>query len=553
MKKFLLLVAAATLALSATAATPKTGLQLKTVQESVQKIKAENALNGKLTATLKTEKGQAIASGALRAKSAVTPEGTPVPYIFSDYYNSAVSVKVSTSEDGSKVFFSNMFPYVYADEEAWVQGNVSTDGTSVTIPGDVVVAELATEDGVYPLIPVEMLVDDEGYITGVTELVFVKDGDKYYIDDDPVDPKHYIGLCAFDADGSFVGYYDYSYLIAYEPYTGPTEVVELPEGAVPADFIYMYYLPGLFGTTKMIETGQVYIDGNDVYMNLLTCGYQAWVKGTIEGNTATFPGGQYVDCGAFLTFQPICTDGTTDEEGYYIPVNCDYVMTYNPETNTFVEKTGDGLEYYTALKTQNDELYTYAYGYIVGTPIEGPAVPADPTDPELAYNDYYAQYMFYYTLDPVDVNGSFLNLDNLAYYIYLDDEIYTLTPDVFRYLTEEMTLIPYGFTENWDIYDGLIYVDESLLTSMGVQAVYTVDGETNYSNVACADLDGNQYVLPAPQLNPDGISNVTAKQITSVAIYDAEGRKLDAAQKGVNVVKMVAADGSVKTVKMYKK
>ena len=45
----------------------------------------------------------------------------------------------------------------------------------------------------------------------------------------------------------------------------------------------------------------------------------------------------------------------------------------------------------------------------------------------------------------------------------------------------------------------------------------------------------------------------TAKQITSVAIYDAEGRKLDAAQKGVNVVKMVAADGSVKTVKMFKK
>ena len=66
-------------------------------------------------------------------------------------------------------------------------------------------------------------------------------------------------------------------------------------------------------------------------------------------------------------------------------------------------------------------------------------------------------------------------------------------------------------------------------------------------------MEGNVTTVPAPQLNPDGISNVTAKQITSVAIYDAEGRKLDAAQKGVNVVKMVAADGSVKTVKMFKK
>ena len=144
-------------------------------------------------------------------------------------------------------------------------------------------------------------------------------------------------------------------------------------------------------------------------------------------------------------------------------------------------------------------------------------------------------------------------MENLAYYIYLDGEQYTLTPDVFVELTEDMDLIPYGFTDDWDITDGEIWIAEPLASSLGVQAVYTVDDVTNYSNVVSVDLEGNVTTVPAPQLNPDGIGNVAVKQITSVAIYDAEGRKLDAAQKGVNVVKMVAADGSVKTVKMFKK
>ena len=59
--------------------------------------------------------------------------------------------------------------------------------------------------------------------------------------------------------------------------------------------------------------------------------------------------------------------------------------------------------------------------------------------------------------------------------------------------------------------------------------------------------------MPAPQVEPIGISNVEAKSVTRVEFYDAEGRKLQAAQQGVNIVRMMTADGSVKTVKMYKK
>lgn len=91
------------------------------------------------------------------------------------------------------------------------------------------------------------------------------------------------------------------------------------------------------------------------------------------------------------------------------------------------------------------------------------------------------------------------------------------------------------------------------LVYLGKHKISGVDGVTNYSNVVSADLEGNVYTKPAPQVNPDGISSVTAKQVTGIEIYDVQGRKLSAAQQGVNIVKMVAADGSSKSVKMYKK
>ena len=551
MKKLLLLVAAASMALGATAATPKIATQAKS-HDAVKELKAQGVIGSNLKDYVKLN--DAVASGAMRAKSAVTPEGDPVQYVFSDYYYSAVPVMGSKSADGSKIYFDNMFVYVFNNGQAWVQGNISTDGTSVTFPSDIAIAELEEEDGsIYPVYPVELITDEEGYITGVMELVFKKDGEKIYVEDDADAPTRILALCALDEDGSFISYYDYTYVMAYEPYTGRTDLVELPEGAQPEDYVYYSYVAGFFGASLSIEQGQVYINGSDVYMNLLTSGYgEAWVKGTIDGNKATFPGDQYVDCGAFLVFQPFYTDGTTDEEGFLYTYPCDLVLNYDAEKNTFTMTTEEGKDLYNGLFTQDGGLYTYSFDLLIGKPTDAAATPTDPYDLEMEWDDYYEQFVLYYSLDPLSTEGDFLNLNNLAYYIYLDGEQYTLTPDVFSRLTEEMDLIPYTFSDGYDIGTGNFWVAEPLATSLGVQAVYTVGDVTNYSNVVSVDVEGNVTTEPAPQVVV-GLNNVTAKQITSVAIYDAQGRELEAAQQGVNVVKMVAADGSVKTIKMYKK
>ena len=551
MKKLLLLVAAATMALGATATTPKIATQAKS-HDAVKELKAQGVIGSNLKDYVKLN--DAVASGAMRAKSAVTPEGDPVQYVFSDYYYSAVPVMGSKSADGSKIYFDNMFVYIFTNGQAWVQGNISTDGTSVTFPGDIAIAELTAEGVSYPVYPVELITDEEGNVTDVKDLDFVKDGEKIYIEDDPDAPTRTLALCALDEDGSFLGYFDYTYVMAYEPYTGRTDLVELPEGAQPEDYIYQSYVAGLFGASLAIEQGQVYINGSDVYMNLLTSGYgEAWVKGTIDGNKATFPGDQYVDCGNFLVFQPFYTDGTTDEEGYLYTYPCDLVLNYDAEKNVFTMAEEEGKDLYNGLFTQDGGLYTYSFDLLIGKPTDAAATPTDPYNLEMEWDEDYGQYVLFYNLDPISTEGDFLNLNNLAYYIYLDGEQYTLTPDVFSRLTEEMDLIPFTFTDGWDISNGYFYVAEPLATSLGIQAVYTVGEVVNYSNVVSVDVEGNVTTEPAPQVVPDGISNVTAKQVSGVEIYDVQGRKLSAPQQGVNIVKLVAADGSSKAVKMYKK
>ncbi|MBO4753896.1 MAG: hypothetical protein J5543_04830 [Bacteroidales bacterium] len=559
MKKLLLLVAAAMMTLGATASTPQVAIQAKKAPGSSKVLELrQNIVEKNFDATNLFTRETNVQAGALRAKAAtafVTPEGTPKPYILNDKYYSNVPVSVSMSDDGTKVFFSNLFPYVFADEEAWAQANVSEDGKTITFPIDLPIAELTTSSGTtYSVYPVEMLTDEAGFVKSFQELVLVKDGDRYYIDDDFEHPTRYIGLVPKGENGEYIGHFDSTQKLAFEPYEGNVDLVELPEGAEPTVCDYYYFL-----STEGTYTGKqglIYTDGNDVYMNMLAAGMEAWVKGTKEGNTVTFKGGQYLGKGEYyFYFQPFFADGTLDEEGYLIPQPGDYKMIYDPETGKYTAYSDDVKYYFVGVYISTGQLYQYAYNYVV-EPFAGfkPAIPADAHDLQISdmYYAYYGAYLFFYTIDPLDVNGKTLNPEFLSYYIYVDDEIYNFTHDVYTKLTEDMTLIPYGFSEDWDFWDGYTYLYENLFETVGVQTVYTVDGVTNYSNVVSVDLEGNTYTMPAPQ-DIDGLENMNVKEVTSVEFYDAQGRKLDGAQPGVNVVKMIASDGSVKTVKMYKK
>ena len=560
MKKLLILATAATMALGAMAVTPQLStLGRKAPASSLPAEMVPTHSVGRLAPNGQLRPEAKAASGMRRAKALVTPEGTPVPYTYgasiylgSPYgfvYYGGISVSLSFSDDGNRVYFNNMFPNSFYNDEAWVQGNISTDGTRVTVPCDVPIFDIEERGVIYTVYPVELVVDNEMNVVGVKDIELVKDGGRIYIDDNTTRPTRYIALINYDANGE-PELWDQIQLLTYDPVEADMEVVELPEGAEPSEFIFNY--SNAFGLLES-KKGLVYVDGSDVYMNGLAPGIDAWLKGTQEGNTVTFKSGQFLGGDVFLFyFQALYTDGTVDATGALTPYPTDeYVLTYDPETGYY--ENPDATRW-SSVVTPDLQLYNYGNQYSI-RPYTGdvPAIPSDPYDLYLEDWSYFGQTLLGYTLDNKDINGYFINPDCLAYYIYMDGQIFEFTVEDYPALSESMTLVPYGFTDGWNIMNGMVFISEALFNEVSVQAVYTVDGVTNYSNVVSIDRDGNVTTVSAPQVDPIGISNVDVKHVTRVEFFDAEGRKLMAPQQGINLMKMVTADGSEKTVKIYRK
>ena len=115
----------------------------------------------------------------------------------------------------------------------------------------------------------------------------------------------------------------------------------------------------------------------------------------------------------------------------------------------------------------------------------------------------------------------------LYYNIYFDgsEEPETLSPDDYQNLTEEMTNVPYDFSDNYDfLCDGTthtfyFYVAE--YNNIGVSPPYTGGGETHRSNIVWAT-------------NPTSIKGVSSdsKSVKSVNYYDLSGRQVSAPAQG---------------------
>ena len=544
MKKFLLLAAVAASTMSANAdfarSFHKASFGTKLQSEALVQAPAPNQL-----ASAQQKAPQRVA--------AEDPQGT-VQYlnvsaylatIFGMYAYDGLAGKLCTTDD-THISIWGLFPSAGVD--GWA--NCTVEGDKVIVGSDPI--------GVYDyngipldLVPGEFILDEEGYVQGVKTLELKKDGDRIYIDDDKDNPTRYMCLAAYN-EGEYYGYLSYEMCYDASVMEGEFVEPEVPETATAAQYTYTAY--DYYGDLTA-NFGNLYFDGDDVYADQLIPGYI--VKGTKEGNKLSFAP-QYIGMGTYyMFFAPFAATGEYDEEGYAVTAPIDaYVLTLDPETGVYSNSNPD--EYAaSATGSVDGSLYDY-YNNVSLKPYLGDhaMTPADPTGVALYdYYDYYGQYYLAYNLATVSTEGDYLNPDNLYYYLYIDEEQYTVTPDVFPYVAEEMDLIPSQYADEaggYDLGPGYAFIAEDMFTTMGVQAVYDFEGDVRYSNVVSADLEGNVYVIPAPQV-VDGISTTTAKQTSRIEFYDAEGRSLRAAQRGINVMKLTATDGSVKTVKVMVK
>lgn len=126
-------------------------------------------------------------------------------------------------------------------------------------------------------------------------------------------------------------------------------------------------------------------------------------------------------------------------------------------------------------------------------------VAATPADPEIT-NFVFAGVTYpkvNFTIPLEGTNGEDLNPEKLSYIFFTDKSgtiaELVLDPSEYVELTAPMTEIPYTFSDDWDIYNYVLYLNQSeeevrSWSRLGLQSIYRGAGEENKSNVVWFDV-----------------------------------------------------------------
>ena len=299
------------------------------------------------------------------------------------------------------------------------------------------------------------------------------------------------------------------------------------------------------GTGKGVS---VVFKDNDIYIKGIASAHpDSWVKGNIVGSTITIPSMQYLGLNETYGYY-FYLAGAKRKEVYDPSDDVTYIeyelvpnitMTLDEKSRTF--KTDLSLLY----NAGNGMLsYDAAYDSPEFSPFNDVATtPATPIiSTYMEYNEDAGYGGLIFTLPTEDVNGNWINPEKMKYIIYGDDKAYEFTTDLYTGIEENMTEIPYSFTDDLDftLQDGehIVYLYEGGFSKMGVQSVYYGGGERTVSPIVYQTSDGIKVKTTAP---------------VSTEFYDLQGRRLTNPTLGLTIMKAIYADGSVKTIKYIAK
>ena len=273
------------------------------------------------------------------------------------------------------------------------------------------------------------------------------------------------------------------------------KAVELPVGVELKE----YSLSGTdYSGNPYSSSAFIGIDGNDVYLQ----GYssyipEALIKGTKEDDTVTFPGGQFL--GSYAGYN-----------SYFVE---EAVFTYD-ETNDTYTASGD---VYALLDNRYIDVWTT--DPVLKGVVEKAATPANPAITALTNSQY--GYYISFNVPNVDTNGEGLASSKLFYEIFTDIEHevnpLTFTPTTHTYLTEDLTIIPFGFSEQYDFYDTQIYLNELYSADwnkIDIKSIYEGGGETHETEI--------QWYTIKPYAVDLAREALEAEIATAEALIDAE-------------------------------
>ena len=269
-------------------------------------------------------------------------------------------------------------------------------------------------------------------------------------------------------------------------------VVTPPEGLVTEQWLLMaerydsqeYTVDATQRLYVGIQGDDVYVQGLNMYLP------DTWVKGVRTGSMITFAANQY--------YGELSDGAGTGYSTYF--AGCDVkwfdgVSGLMPQDVTFaVNEAGDQwtTEQVLVVNTKTDAIegFDYLKSVVITKPHDVAASPKAPTIYQfMPYDESEGYGGVSLNFPPVDVDGNALMTEKLSYVVYKDVN-HEISPITFpawidEETTQDMTEIPYDFTDDYNIlaggYAAYFYEPSASWNRIGVKAIYTGGGETRES------------------------------------------------------------------------
>ncbi len=436
--------------------------------------------------------------------------------------------------DDGKTYMNVPISGAYID--AWVECEM-TD-TELVIKGNQPVFYDEEYGDFMTLDVLEYVEDEDNYVPAENQnfKMEISDGEITSINFDQ-DGECILGLCYY-APGEYQewsGFGDWNYVITDfdgVPLAGPANASDTQKWALVSEG------DGYFVNVAVAD-GALYLQG--LYPELP----EAWVKAPLTDGKGELETPVYLgkSNGHYLYLQTAEIEEVWYDwaEEYYqevYPSDTPFVVNYDAEANKIVCEGTVAVTY-----GLPDEDMWYSVADLsdptimkqTRTPGTPPCAARDLVD--LPDSDWP---YFSFDMPPFDVDGNLLDTSRLYYNVYVDGELFVFYPDEYVMLQEEMTDVPYGFNDDYDIVaDGPmheVYYYWNGVDAIGVQTFYVEeDGTKVYGEMTTLDLTS--------------VAALGASE-ASAAFYDLNGLRVAEPGKGIFIRRSVMSDGSVKVTKI---
>ena len=151
-----------------------------------------------------------------------------------------------------------------------------------------------------------------------------------------------------------------------------------------------------------------------------------------------------------------------------------------------------------------------------------------------------------------DVDGNDIFAALLSYQLLIDrngeQSVYEFTTDDYLFLEENMTVVPYNFTDYYDIdvagKQVYIYGDDiDEWNAIGVKSIYTVGDKSR---------ETRESEIFWYQLKPTAITSIDNNDVVETNYYDLQGRKVTTNATGLLIKQMRMQDGTTHAIKVIR-